>query len=436
MISYALWPHQIQTEPLLTSGNALLWQEQRLGKTRSVLHAYNRLLNEGEVQDLVFVTVGMAKATIAQEVEEMALSIPVYTLVGQKRQEIMPGSPDKLGSLPRIYILNWEILPQWQRYLQAKTYSAKRKFCLALDEGHLYLRNPFNKRYKAALWLSRFAHRTWELTGTPSSGKSGLDIFYQAQFLGRANPFRWMDAEDFGAEYCHRVFNPYKGKKGGWDYAGLKNEQAVMAKLTAMSMLRMEDVADIPPDMQMSRWVADKGGAWNFHRNDQTLAEEIAELVAEKAELTAEYVQAMDERPVVVFGWNTEFTRQVAEQLEAPRIYGGTPIADRERIRTAFQLGQVPVLVGNFRSLGLGVSLSRANHFVYGEPYWDAALYLQAQARGRSLAKKERLAHHHLLVAGSVDEYIWKVRLDKGRAIERLYNAAEELQAIPDEEAR
>lgn len=439
-MTYNLWPHQLQAEPLLTSGSAILWHEMRLGKTRSALHADNQLLNAGEVQDLIVVTVASAKATWRQEVAEMGLSIPVYMLSGQTKHVISPCSPDRLGNLPRIYVLNWEILPHWQRWLQHATYGSKRKFCLVLDEGHLYLRNPFNKRYKAAQWLSRFAYRTWELTGTLLV-KSGLDIYHQAQFLGRANPFRWMTEAEFGEEYCRRIFNPFKGvkipgkgRKGGWDYGSLKNAEAVMRQLPAVSVLRMDDVADVPLPVQLPRWVGDRGGPWNHYRTDQTMAEEISALVNEKVRLTVDYVNELDVRPVVVFGWSAEFTRQVAERLEAPRIYGGTSIDDRERIRAAFQLGQVPVLVGNLRSLGLGVSLSRADHFVYGEPYWDAALYLQAQARGRSLEKKEPLVHHHLLVAGSVDEYVWKVRLDRGRAIDRLYDAAEQVQ-LQDEEA-
>lgn len=419
------------------SGSAILYWEMRTGKTRTALHAYNQLVNASEVQDLIVVTVATAKSVWPQEAEQMGLSIPVYVCYGQKNKEIHPCPPDH--DLPRIYVVNWEILPDWQRWFYAQTRERKRKFCLVLDEGHLYLRNPSNQRYKAAYWLRGFAERTWELTGTLYV-KSGLDVLYQMRFLGKQNPMGWMDKEDFGAEFCHRRFNPFIGKgnmrdrKGGWEYTSIKNEEELMRKAPAISMLRMNDVADIPPSLQVPAWLADKKREWNFHHDDQTLEQESAELVEEKAQLTAQYVQEMPERPVVVFGWRTAFTQRVSELLEAPRIYGGTSLVDRDRLRADFQLGKVPVLVGNLRSLGLGVSLSRANHFVYGEPYWDAALYLQAQARGRSLEKKERLVHHHLLVAGSVDEYIWKVRLDRGREIERLENAAEQAQLQPDEE--
>jgi hypothetical protein len=410
----------------------ILWWEMRTGKTRSALHAYNQLLNRGEVCDLVFVTVATAMATIKQEVEEMGLGVPVYLCRGKTRQYTIP---EKVHDTPRIYILNWEILPQWQRYFHRELYVGKRPFCLVADEGHLYLRNPNNQRYKAIQWLARFAYRYWELTGTLMA-KGGMDLYYQLKLLGgKSNPYQWMDAEDFGKQFCNRQFNPFKGYKGGWDYVNLKNEQALVARLPAVSVLRMDDVADVPLPVQLPRWVADYGGAWRHGRSDQTLAEEIAGMVEDKARLTIEYVKSLEERPVVVFGWNVRFTQLVAEGLNAPRIYGGTSIEGRDRVRRDFQAGRVPVLVGNLRSLGLGVSLDRADHFVYGEPYWDAALYLQAQARGRSLYKQRPLTHHHLLVAGSPDEYIWKVRLDRGRAIERLYDAAAEAKVQPDEEA-
>lgn len=433
-MTYSLWPHQAKTEPLLTSGSAILWHEMRLGKTRSALHAYNQMIKAGQVQDLIVVTVSMAKTTWSQEVQEMKLGIPVYTCFGQKHLEMKPGFPDEIdpqGHVPRIYVINWEILPQWQRWLQQQTYKRDRKYVLVLDEGHLNLRNPNNKRYKAAHWLMQFAKATWELTGTLMV-KSGLDIFYQARFLGRKNdPFAWMDSRDFGERYCNRRFNPFMGKSGGWEYTSLKDTDGLVAHLPRMSVLRIEDVAEIET-IQMPRWVEDMGREWNFHRDDRTLAEELDGLINIKARLTAEYVTQLEQRPVVVFGWNTRFTEQVAELLEAPLIYGGTSAGDKERIRAAFQAGHIPVLVGNLRSLGLGISLSRANHFVYGQPYWDAALYLQAMARGTSLDKNVATTHHHLLVAGSVDEYVWKVRLDRGHAIERLYQAAGEADLVLD----
>lgn len=432
-MSYSLWKHQKDAANLLTSGSMVLWWEMRTGKTRAALHAFNQMVEQGRAVDLIVVTVSMAKATWKQEIEQMGLGIPVYTAFGAKNFALKPPLTVLPDSFPRIFILNWEILPHWQKWLQAQTFKRKRPFVLVLDEGHLYLRNPQNQRYKAAFWLSKFAQATWELTGTLLV-KSGLDIFYQARFLGRNNnPFLWMDEADFGEEFCNRQFNPFKGAKGGYEYTTLKHPDDVVERLSAVSVLRLQDIADIPKALQMSRWVEDLGQPWDFDRDDNTLAEEVQALIPIKARLTAEYVQQLEARPVVVFGWHVKFTEQVADLLEAPLIHGGTSPSDRERIRSEFQAGRHPVLVGNLRSLGLGISLDRADHFVYGEPYWDASLYLQAQARGVNLTKDRPLTHHHLLVAGSVDEYIWKVRLDRGRAIEDLYQAAEERER-PDQE--
>lgn len=434
-MTYSLWPHQEAVESLLTGGSAILWHEMRLGKTRSALHAYNQLVNQGLVMDLVVVTVAMAKTTWRKEVEEMGLSIPVFTCYGQKNQDIKPYGPNSVdpdGYIPRIYLLNWEILPEWRRFIQHNTTRQGRPFVLVLDEGHLYLRNPDNKRYEAALVLSKFARATWELTGTLLV-KRGFDILYQAKLLGReGNPTFWMDEQDFGEEYCNKEFNPFIGRQkrladraGGYEFTTLRNPEKLMAQMSRISVLRIEDVAQIPQSLQLPTWIEDLGQAWDFYRDDQTLAEEIRALIPIKARLTAEYVQQMQERPVVVFGWHREFTETVAQLLEAPLIHGGTALADRDRLRDSFQAGNIPVLVGNLRSLGLGVSLSRADNFVYGEPYWDASLYLQAMARGKDLRKQRRLSHHHLLVAGSVEEYVWKVRLERGEAIQRLYEAAE-----------
>lgn len=411
----------------------ILWWEMRTGKTRSALHAYNVLLNRGEVRDLVVVTVASAKMTWKKEAEAMGLGIPTSFLFGQSRKQAVPDLSQFPTHVPRIFILNWEILPNWQQFIRdlAKTGG----FVLVLDELHLNCRNDSNKRYQAVLWLSVFAHAVWELTGTLQV-RTGLDIHYQAKLLGRKHyPFHWMDGNDFGKRFCNRKFNPFIGRArdlrdrpGGWEYTYLKDPAELVAQMPALSVLRISDIApEVPLPTQIPKWIEDLGQGWDFYRDDQTLAEEIRALIPLKARMTAEYVGSLVERPVVVFGWHVAFTEAVAELLEAPLIRGDTSVDEREAIRERFQAGHVPVLVGNLRSLGLGIALDAADHFVYGEPYWDASLYLQAQARGTNLAKRRSTTHHHLLVAGSVEEYVWERRLERGAAIERLHAAVEDV---------
>lgn len=438
-MSYSLYPHQTTGADWLSQGSGILWWEMRTGKTRTALHAYNQMVNRGEVQDLVVATVAMAKTTWQQEIEDvMDLRIPVGIGYGKTAQELQ-GWPSEgyPSAIPRIYIVNWEILPYWQNRLADLTFRGKRSFALVLDESHLNLRNPENERYAAAFWLSRFATATWEMTGTLQV-KSGMDVYHQAKFLGmKHDPFYLLQPDSFGRKYCEPVWNPFKGRKsrdgnrsGGWDHGALIDPDAVMQQLPRVSSLRLRDVADVPLPVHIPHWITDLGQGWDFDRSDKAISEELAALIPIKARLTAEYVNQMAERPVVVFGWNVPFTEQVADLLEAPLIYGGTSVSDRERIRSDFQRGRIPVLVGNFRSLGLGVSLDRANHFVYGQPYWDAALYLQAMARGQSLEKQASLVHHHLLAAGSAEEYVWKRRLNRGREIERLQEATDKRDRV------
>lgn len=423
-VSYPLYPHQIAAESILRGGSAVLHWEMRLGKTRTVLHAYSEEVSAGRAQDLIFVTVAMAKATIAQEVELMGLGIPVVTLYGRKQKK-MSLDAEGLAGVPRIFILNWEILPEWQQELKRIT----RNPILVLDESHLYLRNIENKRWQAAHWLSKFAKRTWELTGTMMVN-SAMDIYYQMMILGRPrNPFAYMSPGEFAKRFTNQRWNAYaQGRQGDWEPFGIKNQDrlAEMAR-SSLLQLRISDVApDLPLPRNIPRWVTDLGQGWDFDRSDLELHEEIEALAPIKARLTAEYVTQLPFRPVVVFGWSRTFTQQASVLLEAPLINGSTPAADRERIRGEFQTGRHPVLVGNYRALGLGISLSRANHFVYGEPYWDASLYRQAASRGVDLSKQTQTVHHHLLAAGSVDEFVWKRKLLKGAAIDRLEDAFRE----------
>jgi len=102
-------------------------------------------------------------------------------------------------------------------------------------------------------------------------------------------------------------------------------------------------------------------------------------------------------------------------------------VRDRDRIRHDFAAGKLPLLVGNLQSAGLGIDLSAARWFLYGEPRRDAALHYQAEARGRGPKQTAKtLRHAYLLIRGSVDATIWRHRLHRGEDIERFYTAGRE----------
>jgi hypothetical protein len=394
-----------------------LWWEPRLGKTAACLAAFEQLRQERPHNALV-VCPQIAKAVWRKEAERMGLGVEVLTLHGltQRRVDRRPG--DGRG---RLVLINWELAPSWLDELRELVLRG----VLILDETHDHITNPLNLRHRAAYSLSLTAERTWITTGT-AYRRSALDVFWQLRMLGpRANPFQVWSPQRFGNRFCQKSAGFWQGQ---FDYRGLRDgrEQELLSRVPAIDKRRAEDVPYLP--LRVTSWVSE--GPMYEHRHDIGLAAALAALAELKARRTVDYVRSLPRRPVVVFGWHRHYIELVAAELEAPIIYGGTSADQREQAIAALRAGQVPVLVCNLRAAGMSIDLARAADAVVGELWWDEVTHRQAEARilgPRQLARHPTI--HYLMSADSADEFVWNVRLRKGRALDRLDEAGAQLQA-------
>jgi len=463
-VSYQLWPWQDDSSELLVRGSGVLWHEMRVGKTRTVLHAYNRLLLAiAQCFDLVVVAPTTALSVWPEEAEAMGLDLPFVRLSGtkDKTRRLRINGRDMMGSwpewAPRVFLINPEILPYWLGWFQENL--RPERFALVADESHMYLRcaTGQTQRYLAFDQLAKGTDHVWQLSGTWYVN-SGMDVYWQLRPFGPGgDPFFFTKKACFKApwkgeacgrcfacRYCHAVPNEFA--QTGISYDGIRNERELWGKLSNVSIIREEDVRAIAIPDRFPVWVGDGAADWD---SDVDLPDNLIdtlqqELVPVKIRLTEAYLNQLragelrhverpgrplieHHEPVVIFGWHRAYTEGVARLLKAPLITGDTPARDRDRIRHEFATGKVPVLVGNLQSLGMGIDLSAARWFLFGEPRSDAALHYQAEARGRGPKQKAKtLRHAYLLVRGSVDGNVWKRRLQRGDAIERMYHAGRE----------
>lgn len=423
-MSYTLFPHQAQARHLLSTSSAMLEWEMRVGKTRAALHAWDYMLDQGQALDLIVVTLKGVRMVWAEEMAEMGLFLPVWDVYGTNPAQTVhleedPGS--FTASLPRMITLNWEILPHWTHKLLEM--EKNRRFVLVLDESHLNCRNPANDRWKAANALQLSAYRTWELTGT-SMVKSAADIYWQMKLLGKDNPLLGMSPSRFQNQYCMRIWNPFKGPQGNFEFTGSKNLRQLAERLPVVSSLKESDVRDVPLPVHLPIYLDEKQSLRASGLKDKEIEHHLAKVAPQMARLAVPYILKLEARPLVVFGWHIETTHHIAEALEAPLITGDTPATMRDAIRRKFQDGDIPILVGNYKSMGMGIDLSRASHAVLAEPWYDAALVAQALARLKGPKQQaDEVVFHHLMIAGTVHEEVWRVRLGRGREIDRYRSA-------------
>jgi len=148
-------------------------------------------------------------------------------------------------------------------------------------------------------------------------------------------------------------------------------------------------------------------------------------LVPLKIKRTLEFLADTPGRPLVIYGWHRDFVESLAAQIPgAAFVTGDTPPIRRASIQRDFQLGRIPVLVANLKAFSLSVSLTQAAHIIFGELHWSETDHRQAEGRikGPSQTAKH-IDYTYLMVKNSVEDYIWRVKLDKGRAMDRLDRA-------------
>lgn len=417
-MSYDLFTHQSNAEPLLGRGSALLWWDMQTGKTRATLNAFDHLWQSGGPRHLIVFCPAYARATWVAEIEKMGLGMPVVTAYGITKQRVDPVELSEIigfVSVPRVTIVGWDIADAWApRLLRPASGQV-----VVLDESHEHAVNPATKRYRAVRLVTSVADRTWALTGTIYK-KSAMDIYWQGRLVGA---FPKLTPAQFGDRYCVLKFNPFKGYHGAYEYSGLKKgiEENLVSLIPNLSRIHEEDCFDIPAVRRIDRWV-DVGRTYTGGNNEASMEKARSSLVPLKIQRTLEFLNDLPQRPVVVFGWHTRFVEELATRIPgAAFVTGDTPTIRRSEIQRDFSNGRIPVLVANLKAFGLSVSLARASHVIFGEIHWSETDHRQAEGRIKGIAQQAKhIDYTYLMVKNSIEDYVWRNKLNKGRAMDRL----------------
>jgi SNF2 family DNA or RNA helicase len=87
-------------------------------------------------------------------------------------------------------------------------------------------------------------------------------------------------------------------------------------------------------------------------------------------------------------------------------LHGGTPVRERERMVAAFQEGAVPVFLLSLKAGGTGLNLTRADHVVHVDRWWNPAVEDQATDRAYRIGQTKPVQVHRLVMRGTLEERI------------------------------
>lgn len=218
------------------NGRALLAYQMRMGKTFVTLKWLTR---HPEVFPAVVVCPEIGKLHW-EEKARRHFGIRSVVLSGEsppKRQFIHTDTN-------KLYILNWEILQYWVKFLQAASVQT-----FILDEVHYIKERGTRKNprqfYRATKKLAKDLPFLLALGGTPLKSRPE-ELF---NILNLLRPDKYPSIMEYRWRYCRPVRKPW-----GWDYKGASHLDELHANMEAWCMiraLRADKMGELPKDRRI-----------------------------------------------------------------------------------------------------------------------------------------------------------------------------------------
>ncbi|MCX6398890.1 MAG: DEAD/DEAH box helicase [Propionibacteriales bacterium] len=137
---------------------------------------------------------------------------------------------------------------------------------------------------------------------------------------------------------------------------------------------------------------------------------------SEKFELLDELVATVlaEDGAVLVFTQYVAMARLVEQHLTAAGVphqflHGGTPVSAREAMVRRFQADDeqgVPVFLLSLKAGGTGLNLTRADHVIHVDRWWNPAVEDQATDRAYRIGQTKPVQVHRMVTRGTIEERV------------------------------
>ncbi|GGV59941.1 helicase [Streptomyces griseoloalbus] len=151
-----------------------------------------------------------------------------------------------------------------------------------------------------------------------------------------------------------------------------------------------------------------------------------------KLELLDELLDTVltEQAAVLVFTQYVRMARLLERHLAARGVpsqflHGGTPVAEREAMVRRFQDGEVPVFLLSLRAAGTGLNLTRAEHVVHYDRWWNPAVEAQATDRAYRIGQTRPVQVHRIIAEGTIEERIAELLVRKRELADAVLGSGE-----------
>jgi SNF2 family DNA or RNA helicase len=324
-----------------------------------------------------------------------------------------------------------------------------------LDEAQA-IKNPGTKQARAIKALK--AKNRIVMTGTPVENRLSdlwsLFDFVNPGLLGSKTEFgkftKSLKNSPDGYKRLRTVVSPYILRRLKTDrsvisdlpdkvemktYAALSKKQVVLYKtmvqelaetiaktkgiqrkgLVLASLMKFKQLCNHPDQYLGSGRYTEK------HSGKFARLREICETIGEKRER------------VLVFTQFKEITAPLSDFLETVFgreglvLHGSVPVGKRKKMIARFQSPEyIPFMVLSLKAGGVGLNLTRANHVIHFDRWWNPAVENQATDRAFRIGQKKNVVVHKFLTKGTVEEKIDAMLEEKRVLADKVVSATGE----------
>lgn len=405
---------------------ACLADDMGLGKTVQVLAYLERLRKNHKTARVLLILPASLLGNWKKEAEKFSPEMDLHILHGRTASVL---GQELVEQEAFLTITTYGMVPRISR-LQEISWD-----CIILDEAQA-IKNPGTKQTREIKKLS--SRMRIVMTGTPIENELtnlwSLFDFLNKGLLGTAKEFQeyckqlnehpegYMKLKTMVAPFMLRrvktdksIIKDLPEKLETVDYVSLSKKQIVLYRKAVSDMEKLVEEAEgikrsgiiLTTIMKLKQicnhpdqYLGQTGYAME-ESGKLTMLKEICETIYEKRER------------VIVFTQFKEITSYLADFLsgifgvKGNVLHGGTPVAKRGKIVEEFQGEKyVPFLVVSVKAGGTGLNLTKANHVIHFDRWWNPAVENQATDRAFRIGQKKDVVVHKLVCEGTIEEKI------------------------------
>ncbi len=416
---------------------ACLADDMGLGKTVQLLGFLNVIRSSPPVKASLLVIPASLIGNWVSEIERFfpALRYGVAHPDGPPDRVIRNGDPSKLDELDLVITTYGQA--QKIEWLQARSWRY-----VILDEAQA-VKNPGAKQTRAIKRLQ--AENRICMTGTPIENRLS-DLWSLFDFLnpgllggktefGRLSKRLRQDADGYGR--LRNVIRPYLLRRLKTDktvisdlpdkvelktYAALSKKQIVLYQNHIRQLESLLDesegiqrkgliLASLMKLKQLCNHADQYLGTGEYEEKDSGKFErlrEVCEVIHEKREKALVFTQFKE-----MTGPLCAFLEGIFDR-KGLVLHGSTPVRQRKEIIERFQGDErIPFMVLSLKAGGVGLNLTRANHVVHFDRWWNPAVENQATDRAFRIGQNKKVIVHKFITKGTVEEKIDRMLEEK-----------------------